>query len=151
MAKLHHEISINAPAEKIWQVLDNLEAVQHYNPIVARAKYISANKTGIGAARHCDFKPKGWGKERVIGYDPQQSLTIELYESTWPVKSMWWRTSLKPDGKKTIVEQELEYQLKFGPLGKLLNRLVMQKRLDKSIAEIFVSLKSFVETGAKQL
>ncbi|MBI3587488.1 MAG: SRPBCC family protein [Ignavibacteriales bacterium] len=149
MATLHHEITINAPLQKAWEVLADLEAVQHYNPMVARAKYISPNKTGIGAARHCDFKPNGWGKERVIGFEPQKFLAIELYESSWPMKFMRWRTSLKPVGKHTVVEQDLEYQLKFGILGKLLNALVMRKKLDTGIAEVFVGLKNFVESGAK--
>lgn len=149
MSQLHHEITINAPLEKIWNVLADLEAVQHYNPTVAQAKYLSSNKTGIGAARHCDFKPNGWGKERVIGFEPQRSITIEMYESTWPVKFMRWRTSLKPAGKQTVVEQDLEYQLKFGIFGKLMNILVMRKKLDTGIADVFVGLKTFVESGAK--
>ncbi|MBI5078790.1 SRPBCC family protein, partial [Candidatus Saganbacteria bacterium] len=42
MTELRHEIHINASPEKVWSILANLEAVQHYNPTVAEAHYISA-------------------------------------------------------------------------------------------------------------
>ncbi|MBI3580024.1 MAG: SRPBCC family protein, partial [Ignavibacteriales bacterium] len=90
-----------------------------------------------------------WGKERVIGFEPQKSLAIEMYESSWPMKFMRWQTSLKPAGKQTIVEQDLEYQVKFGLLGKLMNALVMRKKLDAGIAGVFAGLKNYVESGAK--
>ncbi len=40
MTKLHHEIKINAPLEKVWTVLADLEAVHHYSPVVTKARYI---------------------------------------------------------------------------------------------------------------
>jgi hypothetical protein len=38
--------------------------------------------------------------------------------------------------------------MKFGPLGSLLDRLVTRRKLDRSISEIFESLKRFVESRA---
>jgi len=149
MTQLQHEIHIAAPREKVWAVLADLEAVQHYNSGIKHAKYISAAREGIGASRQCDFNPKGWVKERVIAWEPQQAVTMEFYESTLPIEFMRWRTALAPDGTGTRVSQHLEYKIKFGLLGALLDKLVMRRKMDQTLTEVFVSLKQFVETGAK--
>ncbi|MEW6684333.1 MAG: DNA-3-methyladenine glycosylase I [Nitrospirota bacterium] len=147
MSELHHTITINALPGKVWNVLADLEAVQRYNPTVSRAQYISSNKEGLGASRQCDLKPKGVVKERVIAWEPNHAIALELYESPWPLVFMRWRTEVKPEGAGTVVSQRMEYRVKFGVLGALMDRLVMRRTLDRTIADVFVGLKRFVETG----
>ena len=149
MSELQHTITINAPPDKVWSALADLEAVQHYNPTVSRARYISSNKAGVGASRQCELKPKGVVKERVIAWEPNQAITLELYESPWPVAFMQWRTEVKPHSSGTVVTQRMEYRVKFGMLGAVMDRLVMRRTLDRTIADVLVGLKRFVETGAR--
>lgn len=150
MSKLHNTITINAPPEKVWDVLADLEAVQFYNPVVEHARYISPMKEGVGASRQCEMKPDGWVKERVVGWEPKEAITMELYESPWPVNFMRWRTSLVPENGGTRVSQNMEYELKFGPLGKLLDLIVMRRKLNKIIEDTFSNLKGYVEKGARR-
>lgn len=147
MTQLDHEIHIAAPPEKVWAVLADLEAVRHYNPGVKHARYTTAEREGVGAGRHCDIKPKGWFKERVIAWEPQKAITMELVESQWPLNFMRWRTAVTRDGAGTLVSQAMEYQVKFGLLGRLLDKLVMRRKLDQTLAEVFENLKRFVEKG----
>lgn len=146
MAKIHNEITINAPVEKVWATLADLEQVQYYNPAIAKARYISTNKEGAGAARHCDFKDGKWVKERVTAVTPHKSMSIEMYEHQWPVKYMRWRTNLAPEGSGTHVSQKLEYEVKFGILGKLLDSLMMRGKMSKMLNEIFESMKRYIES-----
>jgi ligand-binding SRPBCC domain-containing protein len=148
MGTLYHEIRINAPLEKVWSVLADLEAVQKYNPMVVSARYFSPNREGIGASRQCELKPKGYVKERVIGWEPKLTIILELYEHRWPIRSMRWRNALKPDSSGTLLTQRMEYRLKFGLLGKILDALMMRRMLDKGIADTLVNLKRFIETGS---
>lgn len=145
MTTLRHEIVIDAPLKKVWAALANLENVARYNPLVSAARYISENKEGIGAARECDFKSKGSSRERVFEWEPERMLAIELYEHDWPITSMRWWTRLAPEGGGTRVSQVMEYGMKFDVLGKLLNALVMKRKLDQGVADIFENLKRFVE------
>jgi hypothetical protein len=71
--------------KKVWAILADLEAVQYYNPMVVRARYTSSAREGVDASRHCDFRPSGYGKERVVEWKPKETLTMELYESRFPV------------------------------------------------------------------
>jgi carbon monoxide dehydrogenase subunit G len=147
MAKLVHQIKINVAPEKVWDALSNLETIKYYNPLVSSVKYISSNKEGIGASRRCDFKPSGYAKERIIGWEPKSSITMELYESGWPIKRMWWETSLIPDGNGTMLSQYTEYEIKFGFLGKLMDSMMMNRKFKSIIEETLQNLKTKLEQG----
>lgn len=149
MSKLHHSVKINASVSKVWQILADLEAVQHYIPTVAGAKYISEQKSGVGAARHCDFTSSGFAKERVTEWKPEEVLGLEMYESSWPMKFMRWRTMLRNEDGGTLMSQDMEYELKFGILGQIMDRFMMRRKLDGIMNEVFSKLKHFVESGAK--
>jgi len=147
MTKLHNEIKINAPVEKVWKILADLEQVQYYNPLVAHTKYVSENRLGIGATRHCDFKPKGFSKERVTEFKPQEVIGFEIIESSFPMVFTRWRTMLKPVDGGTLVSQDMEYQLKFGLLGSLMDVLIIRQKYGKILDDIFRGLKRYSETG----
>jgi len=148
MTTLRHEIRIDAPVETVWNALADLAAVQEYNPGVASARVVSERGGGVGAARRCELKPKGWVEERVWDFSPPHALGLEVAASDWPLVFMKWKTELEPLAGATLVTQELNYKLKFGPIGALLNALVMRRKLDQSIGAVFEGLKRYVE-GSK--
>ncbi|MEQ1876709.1 MAG: SRPBCC family protein [Bdellovibrionia bacterium] len=146
MGRFQNQILINAPIEKVWSVLADVEAVKNYNPLVASAKRTSDNKEGLGCSRYCEFKPSGFAKERVIAFNPKSQISFEVVESSWPVKSMKWSTHLKAQGSSTLMTQDLEYETKFGILGKVMDAVIMKRKLQQSVGDIFSSLKKYVET-----
>ena len=93
------------------------------------------------------MKPKGWVEERVWDWKPPHALGLEVAASEWPLVFMKWRTELQADGDGTLVRQELTYKVKFGPIGALLDALVMRRKLDRGVAEVFRGLKSHVEAS----
>ncbi len=147
MGKFRNEIRINAPIEKVWGVVSDVESVRHYNPMVKTVKCTSDHKEGLGASRHCELKPNGFAKEKVIAFEPRIKISFELVESSGPVKNMKWHTYFKSEGDSTVLSQDMEYDVKFGPVGKLLDSLVMKKKMSQSIDDIFRSLKDYVEKG----
>jgi ligand-binding SRPBCC domain-containing protein len=151
MTTLRHEIRIDAPADRVWQAIaGDLTAVQHYNQQVASAKLLGPQRDGVGAARRCELKPKGFVEERVWEWSPKKAIGLEVSASEWPIVFMKWKTSLSEEGGATVVSQEMEYKLKFGPLGALMNALVMRRKLDTGIRDVFAALKRYVENGASR-
>lgn len=149
MTTLRHRIRIDAPADAVWRAVGDLVAVQRYNPMVAAARCTSEKAEGVGATRRCELRPKGWVEERVWHWDPPNAIGLEVAASQWPVVFMKWRTNLQGDGRATVVSQELSYRMKFGPLGALLDALVMRRKLDKAIGEVFESLRRHVEGSGR--
>lgn len=143
---LHHEVLINAPKEKVWLVLNNIEEVENYNPQVSDATCLSDNHEGVNASRQCTMDDGTTVKEKVLAIDPGNSMTMELYESSWPVKNMKWTTSIETKDGATLVKQDLEYNVRYGAFGALLNTFVMKNKMNASINEVFSELKKYVES-----
>lgn len=145
MTTLRHEVRIEAPIDAVWNAVSDLEAVREYNPMVASARVVTADRAGVGAARRCELKPKGQVEERIWKWVPPRSIGLEVAASDWPIVFMKWETTLEPNGESTVVRQQMDYRLRFGPLGAALDALVMRRKLDGAVRDVFVNLKRYVE------
>jgi Polyketide cyclase / dehydrase and lipid transport len=148
MTTIQHEIHAKCPPERVWALLGDLEAVQHYNPSVRRAAIEGAGRTGVGARRLCELEPKGRVVERVTHWEEGRAVGLELDEHNWPVDFMRWVTRIEPHRGGTRITQSLEYQVKFGPLGWLLDRMVMKRKLTENLDAVFASLARHAEGSA---
>jgi ligand-binding SRPBCC domain-containing protein len=147
MTVLENSIRIDAAPEKVWSVLASLDALERYDPGVAKAEIVSDVKDGPGAARRCDLKPGGWFKEKISAWQPHEGLAFELYECTLPVRRLKHTYTLASEGGGTVVRQRMEYELKFGPLGRLLDALFVRRKWNAGIRSFFGGLKRYVEEG----
>jgi ligand-binding SRPBCC domain-containing protein len=145
MTTLHHEVHAKCPPEAVWKLLGDIEAVQHYNPGISAARIEGALRSGIGATRSCDLRPSGRVVERVTHWEEGRAVGLEVAESDWPIHFMNWITRIEPAQGGTLISQDLRYQVKFGPLGWLLDSLVMRRRMRKSLDAIFASLARHAE------
>jgi len=148
MTTIHHEILAACPPERVWALLADLESVQHYNPGVRHAAVEGALRTGVGARRSCELLPKGRVVERVTHWEDGRAVGLELESHDWPVDFMRWVTRIEPHGGGTRITQSLEYQVKFGPLGWLLDQIVMRRKLTSTLNAVFASLARHAERSA---
>ena len=147
MTVLENSIRIGAPPEKVWSVLSTLDALDRYDPGVTKSEVVTPTREGPGSARGCDLAPGGWFKEKVADWDPNQSLSFELFECTLPVRRLKHSYTLTRDGSGTLVRQTMEYELKFGLIGKLMDAMMVRKKWDAGVKGFFAGLKDYVETG----
>jgi len=149
MTVLENWIRIDATPDKVWSVLASLDALGKYDPGVSKVEIVSAAKDGPGAARRCDLTPGGWFKERVADWRPNEALSFELYECSLPVRHLEHSYKLVRDGEATIVRQRMQYELKFGLLGKLLDALMVRRKWNAGIKAFLLGLKRYAETGRR--
>ena len=149
MSTIHHQIRIRAPKEKVWNLIADIGSIQNFNPNVSRSYYTSDIRFAVGASRHCDLLPMGSVEERVTAYEEGKSLTIEIYdgEKAPPFAFNAGRFDVRADGEVTVVDIRFEYRLKYGPIGWLLDRLVVNKQMSKGLNNILIGLKHHAETG----
>lgn len=140
MTIIRHELDADCSPDRVWSLLADLEAVARYNLGVREAKILGAQRTGIGATRVCELTPKGRVVERVTHWEDGRALGLEVAESDWPIHFMRWVTRVEPRPGGTRITQELEYRVKFGPLGWFLDRLVMERKLRAALDALFASL-----------
>jgi ligand-binding SRPBCC domain-containing protein len=147
MTVLENSIRIAAAPDKVWSVLASLDALDRYDPGVAKAEIVSEVREGPGAARRCDLKPGGWFKERISAWKPHEALAFELYECTLPVRRLKHTYTLVSEGGGTVVRQRMEYELKFGALGRLLDAIIVRRKWNAGVQSFFGGLKRYVEDG----
>lgn len=146
MATIHNEIIINASVDKIWAMLTDLELLEKYDPTVKKSTLVSAEKTGPGAKRKVlMLDGKNWFVEKVTAFKANEVLTFQLTDCSFPIKGLKHSYSFEKVGNQTKVKQIMEYTVKFGLLGKLLDALMIRKQSDQGIKKFFIGLKSYVE------
>lgn len=149
MTTIQHEVFASRSPEHVWAMLADLEAVQEYNPGVRRAAIEGPQRRGVGARRSCDLLPAGRVVERVTHWEDGSALGLEVVESDWPIHFMRWTTRIEAHERGTRITQSLEYQVKFGPIGWLLDRVVMKRKLATTLDAVFASLVRHVENGGR--
>ncbi len=146
MRKIANEITIDSNIEKIWEILSNPEMLDQYDPTVKKSSLISIEKTGLGAKRKVDMQDgKNWFEEKITEFKPNQLLTYQLTDCSFPINGLKHSYSFEKVGTQTKVKQLMEYTVKFGVLGKLLDALMIRKQTDSGIKKFFLGLKQFAE------
>lgn len=150
MTSIHGEARIHASKEKVWAAIADLGAVQNFHPGVSKSYYTSEQHEGPGASRHCDLRPTGSVEERVTEWRAGEEITLEIYDGDKmpPFETAFGRMSVRTEGQDTLVGFSLEYRLKFGPLGTLIDRLMVRPRFEKMVPKVLAGLKRYSETAA---
>jgi len=146
MAKIQNEITINAPIDRIWKALSNIGELEKYDPTVEKCAILSESESGIGAKRKVTMKDgKNWFEEKCTVSKPNEALTYELTNCSFPVQNLNHSYTFEQNGNQTTVKQIMDYKVKFGFFGKILDSLVMRKQSDKGIKLFLGGLKSYTE------
>lgn len=148
MTTLHNEITINAPIEKIWKALSTIDELDKYDPTVKKSTALTTAIQGVGAKRKVSMQDgKNWFEEEVTVYEPNKSLTYELTACSFPVHQLKHSYSFQPVGGQIKVKQTMEYKVKFGLFGRMLDALMIKGQSDKGIKKFFAGLKQHVESN----
>ena len=146
MATIQNAIIVNASIEKLWSILTDLELLDKYDPTVKKSTLVSTEKTGLGAKRKVlMLDGKNWFDEKVTVFKPNEALTYLLTGCSFPIKELKHSYSFEKIGNQTKVKQVMEYTVKFGLLGKLLDSLMIRKQSDSGIRKFFGGLKTYAE------
>ena len=146
MAIIHNEIIVNANVDKVWDILTDLELLDKYDPTVKKSTLISSERSGIGAKRKVAMLDgKNWCDEKVSVFKPNEALTYELTACSFPIHQLKHSYTFEKTGNQTTVKQVMEYTVKFGLLGKLLDTLMIRKQSDNGIKKFFNGLKTYAE------
>jgi len=146
MTTLSNEITINAPMDKIWAALTNIEELEKYDPTVKKSTAISSHKSGMGALRKVDMLDgKNWFEEKITAFEPNKTLRYELTNCSFPVNKLKHTYSFDDTNGQTTVKQKMEYEMKYGFLGRMMDALMVRKQFNSGIKKFFSGLKAYVE------
>lgn len=143
MISLQASVCIDAPVERVWQVLSDLEAISLWVPVIRHAS-CPARRRGVGAERICEL-PQATIRETITGWEEGRWFS---YEGTGApmVASATNRWEVVAHGTQTLVTSTAEVVLKGGLAGRALEPLA-RFAAARAGASSLKSLKYFVENG----
>lgn len=150
-AHASHSLLIDLPSEQVWGRLRDLTLAPHYVPDLTGCQLHPGPQQGLGASRRVFQKNGRWLDETVEEWHEGEGFLIRLHRGTKgappPFRQAWFRYTIAPDGARTRFTASLIYRPAGGPFGRLLDRLLLRRALNKVVAQIAVNLRAFYETG----
>lgn len=151
MTTIVTDIKINASITTVWEYLADIGNIYQWNPGVVTSHTTTPEKTGLGASRYCDLGNNNFLDEEVVTWRPQTQLTMRIKDTNLPFKTADIHFYLQPADEQTVVTVAPEYRLKFGLLGKLLDRFYVRDTYKKGMQALLAGLKKHIEAQAGQL
>ncbi|MCI1265645.1 MAG: SRPBCC family protein [Saprospiraceae bacterium] len=146
MSTLINSITIDAPIDRIWSILTDLELLDKTDPTVKKATLISEIKTGLHAKRKVLMQDgKNWFDEMITVFNPNEKLVYQLTDCSFPIKGLKHTYSFEIIGNQTKVQQVMEYTVKFGFIGVLLDKIMIGKQFNSGINLFLSGLKTYAE------
>ena len=146
MSTLEKQVRIAAPVEEVWAVLADFGGVTQWAPTVNHAVITNGLAAGVDCTRECTVEGFGKVKEQIVEWNEGESYAYEL-GAVGPLKRARNTWAVRPDGKGTRVTFTVRFETRFGPLGALLDRLVMRRKFTQTMRLSLAGLKQYVETG----
>ena len=138
-------ILINAPIDKIFDAMVDPEGIPKWAPIDS-ASNIQGNPGEIGSSAEYTmgaFRTKFRQIMTVLQVDKPKNIVYEM-AGAFPGK---WTYTLKKEDSGTRLSAEVQYTVRGGVIGNIVNRLFLQ-RIHQQKTEIFAKgLKAFCEAS----
>lgn len=146
MANFTTTTLINAPREAVWSALADIGSISIWNPGVTASHTTSDATSGLGATRHCDLGGRGYLEEEIVEFDEGHVITMRIADSNMPMEHADVRFVLESEAEGTRVIVSPEYRVKFGPLGVLMDRVMVRRMFQEAMDSLLHGLKRHVES-----
>jgi hypothetical protein len=148
------EKKINAPASKVWAILDDFGNIYRFSPGVATSSLLDGPQEGVGAQRKCEFyDDAGYFIEAIGTREEGKSIRVDVVEmhlkQPAPIEKFYVDFEVSPETSSTSFVTATGHYETIGISGKILNALVIRKTLRKALASVIDGLALHIETGAE--
>src|ERR687895_2198611 len=145
MSQLSTQVQIKAPADKLWEVLVDLDSLSQWVPANTSSETASQNSDAMTTAQYYGANPFPNAEERAIGWEEGHHYAYGV-KNIGPIRSAYNRFSLNRVGEgETVLTQTLDFQMKLGPVGALMDTLVFRPQFCKQMEQSLAALKEYVE------
>ncbi len=147
MGTFETKTTVNASKTAVWNALADIGNIANWNPGVVKS-YVTSDQQaeGVGATRYCDLGGKNFLDEEVVKWEPEQALTMRVTNTNMPFKTIDIRFTLKAlNQTQTEVLLSPIYEMKYGPVGKLMDSLFVKNTYRNGMDSLLSGLKNHLE------
>ncbi len=117
--KIKSRRKIKSTPEALWNYLGDYSNIYKFNPLIKHSDFNDGAATcEVGSTRQCDMSTGDFLKERITDWKEGSHYSIEVYETSMPIKSSKATLGLnKVDDQYTEAYMEMEVVPKYAILG----------------------------------
>jgi hypothetical protein len=146
MSEVLAQVKINAPTEKVWEMLVDSDRLSEWLP-----NSISLGSNGVDGSENPGPKYYHYDlfstvKERATGREPGKSYSY-VVENAGFIKSAHNSFHLSDSEGGTLLTQTINFQMKYGPLGNIMDNWIFRPQFNKQMEASLAALKNFVEAN----
>jgi uncharacterized protein YndB with AHSA1/START domain len=150
MQRLERELVIAAPRLMVWEALSEMKTVSEWNPSIDDVECLSDQISGLGARRRCFTHPTGWMTESVTEWEEGTHVVFSVDDAP-PLKNGAAVFDLSDDMDATRVDARFDYEVKLGPLGPVIDRLIVHRQLLSAWQRGLDGLREYTERQQNML
>lgn len=120
--KIHVKRTINGSTEDLWSYLADYSNIVKFHPLLSDSHFIEGSQScEIGSTRQCDLKDGNYIKEKVIEWEEGSHYTVDIYESSLPVKKAIATLGVRPlENGKSEAYMKMDIKSKYAILSPFL-------------------------------
>lgn len=151
-SKADAEVIVNLPRAEVWQRLRDLSIAHKYVPGLRDCRLTTEQKEGVGASRRVYASSGMELDETVVEWNEGKGFVIRLHDGAKPPPPIFTEARFHyiledAPGGKTIFRPTMTYTIKWGALGALLDKLLLNMIIRSNMKKVGLGLKQFYETG----
>ncbi len=153
MTKLNFDITVNATKDEAWKSLADFAGVYTFHPAVPKSYAINGSShTGLGAERRCELNSDGskYIEERIVRFVDGEEYDVDIYGGNQmpPVNNFIVTLGVESvSANQTRIYVRANYEPKFGPVGMVMNMMMIKPFISKAMNGILLGFKHHMETG----
>jgi carbon monoxide dehydrogenase subunit G len=144
MTRIEKSIFINASREEVFDLAYHPERTAEWLVGMSKVRGVSPGEVGIGTTYHWTFQMAGVklnGKTTFLEFDPPNKAVIKTEGGA---ESIWtWTYEAQGDG--TLLTCVIEYTVPGAALGKIADKLILERTNANSLEQSLENIKRIVE------
>jgi hypothetical protein len=138
--------SINAPVERVWELLADWEGSEAWMVDATTVEVVGEQRAGVGTKVRAVTRIAGVPiEDRLVVVGWEEPRLIEVMHVGWPIRGLaWFEISARNGGTWFDWGEELDPPL--GPLGELGGR-ILRRPIERVLAKSAMKLKQLAEAG----
>ena len=132
MAEIHKSVTIDAPAGRVFDLLDDPSAIPSYTPNVQRVEDVRQSDQRVGDTFRVIYK--------AVGMTFEENFTITEHTRPTRLASRFengmkgtFLYQMAPHGEQTTLTVDVHYELPGGALGKAIDALLLERTNERTI------------------
>jgi len=150
MTQLSTTAAVHAPLARVWETIADVGTIAEWHPGVEHSPVLSTQRSGLGAVRRVELYDGSSSVEEVTSLEEGRSLSVTMSDHTMPLSRGVATFALEPDGDdRTLVTMTMDYDMKYGPLGWLMNAVMLKPIIGKLLVSVVSGLDHHLVTGER--